>query len=158
MSFLIGIVLIGCMRDEPLKETYTFERMWPTLKQPWYLQNPSGLAINSEGSVYVVDTNNHRIQKFTSEGTFITKWGSNGSGDGEFSFPLGIAVDAEGNVYVSDTTDPPTRNNRIQKFSSDGTFIKKWGSDGTGNGEFKNPHEITSPDFLNVLFSIATFN
>ena len=45
---------------------------------------------------------NHRIQKFTSDGEFITSWGNYGSGDGEFISPEGIDVDDEGNVYVAD--------------------------------------------------------
>ena len=45
---------------------------------------------------------NDRIQKFDSNGTFITKWGSHGSGDGQFYYPNGVAVDSSGNVYVAD--------------------------------------------------------
>jgi hypothetical protein len=62
---------------------------------------------------------------FSSNGTFITKWGGeHGSGDGEMRSPAGIALDqeGEGNVYVADTG-----NNRIQVFSSNGTLIREWG-------------------------------
>jgi len=52
----------------------------------------------------------------------VTKWGSQGSGNGEFGTPEGIAVDSSGNVYVADTY-----NNRIQKFDPDGGFIIGWG-------------------------------
>ena len=82
-----------------------------------------GVAVDSSGNVYVADTNNNRIQKFDSSGTFITKWGSSGTGDGQFEYPTGIAVDSSGNVYVADTD-----NHRIQKFDSNGTFLTKWGS------------------------------
>ena len=71
------------------------------------------------------------IQKFTANGIFITKWGSEGSGNGQFNYPEGIAIDSSGNVYVAD-------GNRIQKFTSNGTFITKWGSIGIGEGQFKN--------------------
>ena len=98
---------------------------------------PYGIAIDSQGNVYVVDSSNRRIQKFTSSGAFITKWGSYGSGDGEFVFPEGIAIDSQGNVYVVDSS-----NRRIQKFSSSGTFITKWGSYGSGDGEFDSPRGI----------------
>lgn len=55
------------------------------------------------GGVYMVDYMNIRIQKFDSNGDFITKWGSEGKGDGEFGVPHGIAVDSSsGNVYVVD--------------------------------------------------------
>ena len=53
--------------------------------------------------VYVADSSNNRIQKFDSNGNFITKWGTEGTGDGQFSNPDGIAVDSSGNVYVADT-------------------------------------------------------
>jgi hypothetical protein len=84
-------------------------------------------------AVYVTDRVNHRIQKFTSEGEFITKWGREGSGDGEFHNLWEIAIDSEGNVYVTDST-----SNRIQKFTSEGEFITKWGREGSCDGEFKS--------------------
>ena len=70
-------------------------------------------------------SDNNRIQKFDSNGKFITKWGSYGTADGQFSIHIGVAVDSSGNVYVTDSA-----NNRIQKFNSNGTFITKWGSNG----------------------------
>ena len=54
----------------------------------------------------------HRIQKFSSRGTFITKWGYEGSGDGQFNSPSGVAVDSTGNVYVVDH-----ENWNVQKFA-----------------------------------------
>jgi sugar lactone lactonase YvrE len=64
--------------------------------------------------------NNRRIQKFTSDGKFITKWGSEGSGDGQFLLPLGIGVDISDNLYVVDQA-----RHSIEKFASDGTFIQR---------------------------------
>ncbi len=54
---------------------------------------------------------NNRVQKFDSNGSFITKWGSEGSKDGQFDGPKGIAVDSHGNVYVTDEG-----NTRIELF------------------------------------------
>ena len=65
---------------------------------------------------------------------FLLKWGSFGSGDGQFNFPNGVAVDPSGNVYVADAY-----NNRIQKFTGSGAFITKWGSFGSGDGQFAFP-------------------
>ena len=83
------------------------------------LYSPSAIAIDSSsGNVYVADSGNNRIQKFTSSGKFkpdfVTKWGSPGSGDGQFSVPYGIAIDSSsGNVYVADKG-----NSRIEVFVS----------------------------------------
>ena len=69
------------------------------------------MAVDAGGNVYVADTYNNRIQKFTDDGTFVTKWGSEGSSEGQFSLPFGVAVDDLGNIYVADN-----HNQRIQKF------------------------------------------
>ena len=45
------------------------------------------LAIDSSGDVYVADSGNNRIQKFDSDGNYITSWGSLGSGNGQFIYP-----------------------------------------------------------------------
>jgi DNA-binding beta-propeller fold protein YncE len=89
---------------------------------------PTDIAIDAAGNIYVVDSGNHRIQKFDSTGKFLGKWGARGSGDGQFEFPIGIALDSSGKfAYVTDKG-----NHRIQKFdvsSSPVRFITKWGSE-----------------------------
>jgi len=107
---------------------------------------PHSMAFDSGGNIYVTDVNNHRIQKFTNDGEFITKWGTQGNGDGEFSSPEGIDVDSHGNVYVADTG-----NSRIQKFTSDGEFITKWGTQGNGDGQFGLPLGIGSDSKGNIF-------
>src|ERR1044072_4255473 len=67
---------------------------------------------------------------------FVKKWGSSGTGDGQFERPQGIGLDSSGNVYVGDS------NNQIQKFDSNGKFITKWGSEGTGDGQFYGLRDI----------------
>jgi sugar lactone lactonase YvrE len=64
--------------------------------------------------------NNHRIQKFTSDGEFITKWGSEGNGDGQFGLPLGIGSDSKGNIFIIDQA-----SSSIPQFSNEGQFLKK---------------------------------
>ena len=72
---------------------------------------PVGAVVDSSGYIYVSDRTN-RVQKFTSDGVFVTKWGSYGSDDGQFQYPVDVAVDGSGYIYVSDNG-----NNRVQKFS-----------------------------------------
>ena len=119
------------------EEIYEYERMWPVLEQPWYFNDPRGIAIDSSGYVYVADTLNNRIQKFTPNGQFVSKWGSLGREDGQFNEPYGIAVEKSGYVYVVERG-----NARIQKFTSNGNFVTKWGSEGSGDGQFNWPYGI----------------
>ncbi|MEO5616742.1 MAG: SdrD B-like domain-containing protein, partial [Candidatus Eisenbacteria bacterium] len=95
--------------------------------------DPAGVAVDASGNVYVADTGNNRIQKFSSAGVYVTQWGTAGAGNGQFSGPFGIAV-AGGSVYVVDTG-----NNRVQVFSTAGAYLTQWGSAGTGNGQFQQP-------------------
>jgi hypothetical protein len=88
--------------------------------------------VDSSNDVYVADSSNSRIEKFTSNGSYLTQWGSTGSGNGQFEYPGGIAVDSSNNVYVVD-------NNRVQKFDSNGNYLTQWGSYGSGNGQFWSP-------------------
>ncbi len=96
-----------------------------------------GVAVDGQGPVYVADSGNARIQKFSGAGLFMTKWGSSGSGDGQFNDPDGIAVDSQGNVYVTDRL-----NHRVQKFSGAGRFMTKWGAEGSGDGQFSGLYAV----------------
>ncbi|MDE1764418.1 MAG: PEFG-CTERM sorting domain-containing protein, partial [Thaumarchaeota archaeon] len=76
--------------------------------------SPQGIAVDSVGDVYVTDTGNYRVEKFTSTGQFITKFGTLGTNNGQFGAPSGIVVDSSGDVYVSDASED---HPNIQKFS-----------------------------------------
>jgi len=66
---------------------------------------------------------------FTNTSTFVNKWGSSGSADGQFDHPVGIAVDGGGNVFVADNG-----NLRVQIYTDSGTFLAEWGSAGPETG------------------------
>ena len=106
---------------------------------------PFSVAVDKFENMFVTDVGDNRVRKFSSNGTFITTWGSYGDADGQFNAPSGIAVDPFGNIYVADTG-----NNRIQKFSSNGTFITKWGSYGDADGQFNAPSGIAVDPSENV--------
>jgi 6-bladed beta-propeller protein len=102
--------------------------------------------VDSGDNVYVGDFGeNYRIQKFYSNGTFISKWGTPGTGDSQFINPVDLVADSSDNIYVAD------RGNRIQKFDSNGTFISKLGIPGTGDGEFNSPADLAADSSGNIL-------
>jgi DNA-binding beta-propeller fold protein YncE len=83
---------------------------------------------------------------------FVLKWGSYGSGDGQFLYFRGLAVDSYGYVYVAEAD-----NNRIQKFDSNGNFITKWGSPGDGDGQFLYPYGV-AVDSDGYVYVADTYN
>ena len=107
----------------------------PPLPEGWprcYHLPSGGVAVDDQGNVFVSDFNS-RIQKFDSNGNFLTQWGSRGKGDGQFlSSPDGLAVNKAGNVYAADGY-----NHRIQKFDSQGNFLLAWGKQDGGEDAFE---------------------
>jgi uncharacterized protein (TIGR03663 family) len=110
--------------------------------QPGQFQNPRDIALAPDGTLYVADTFNNRIQHLASDGTVLKVWGSfadiskGQAPGGTFYEPWGIAVGPDGSVYVADTW-----NHRIQKFSADGNFVNMWGY----FGQAETPFAIWGP-------------
>jgi DNA-binding beta-propeller fold protein YncE len=73
--------------------------------------NPHGLAVDSAGNIFVADSGNGRIEKFSPKGTFAKSIAA--------TDPNGIAIDREGNIYVAEIGS----KHRVQKLGPDGTFI-----------------------------------
>jgi uncharacterized protein (TIGR03663 family) len=116
-------------------DAFTSDAPIGKFNEPW------GVAVGPDGSVYVSDTWNHRIQKFTRDLTPVKMWGQYGQpipGDASsatsFWGPRGIAVDAKGNVLVADTG-----NKRIVVFDSEGNYLTEFGSAGFDPGQFDEP-------------------
>lgn len=82
-----------------------------------FASNAAGMAVDRSGNVYVADSDNYRVQVFSSKGAFLRKWGSMGTGDGQFGRPDDVAIAPDGTVWVAD--DP---NGRFVAFSSSGAF------------------------------------
>eukprot|EP00731_Ephydatia_muelleri_P008385 Em0004g723a len=93
---------------------------------------PNCVAIHDNGDIYV-GSNDHCIYVFDQTGQLKNTIGSSGSGDGQFSSPWGISI--KGDVlYVADKG-----NHRVQKLTSSGKFLLKFGQLGRGQGQFDTP-------------------
>ena len=109
--------------------------------------DPIGITIHSN-YVYVCDGNNHCIQVFDMDLTFIKSIGSYGKGEGEFTMPEDIKFDTSGNMYVADFG-----NYRVQVLDSSGHFIRVFGE------EQREPHHVASLHIIDkYVYASATDN
>ena len=129
-------------------EEYQYVKEWGQYGRTGdgYFFEPNGIAVSSSGYVYVADSFNNRIQKFTLNGQHVVTWGGTATSLQKFSHPEDVAVDNLGNVYVADTW-----NDRIQKLSPDGTLLAMWGGTrGGGDRQFFAPTGIAVDSSNNV--------
>lgn len=113
---------------------------------------PLGAALDrARNRLYVADSGNWRIKVYDVEGNYLDQWGTFGTDNGEFANPTGVAVDALGYVYVVDGSyGQPELGNRVQRFTSDGDYLSKWGEYGTGNGQFQDATGVAVDSSGNV--------
>ena len=98
------------------------------------LSGPAGMEFDEDDNLLVVESGNHRVQRFTKTGEHLACFGSLGSGSGELSRPWGICLDEGGNVYVADWG-----NGRVQKFTPDGRFLMSFGGSPEDGGGLDHP-------------------
>src|SRR5205085_2492329 len=107
---------------------------------PGQFHQPRGLAVDSQGNVYVADFDNHRIQKFTPNLEVIRAWGEPGNQPGQFKQPCAVAVGAGDVVYVADTW-----NQRVQIFDADGELLSSFAVAGWESKVFSEPYITITP-------------
>ncbi|MEE9118701.1 MAG: Ig-like domain-containing protein, partial [Calditrichia bacterium] len=110
------------------------------------------VAVDSSGYIYVSNEQGHNVVKFDSTGSYVTKWGSQGSDDDQFNEPKGIAI-SNGYVYVCDRG-----NYRIVKFDIDGTFISSFGQEGWEDGMFQRPMNIAIDSTNSEIYVTEEWN
>jgi RHS repeat-associated protein len=113
-------------------------------------KQPRDVAVDSSGNVWVADTNNNRVQEFSSSGEYLRQFGSEGAGNGQFKGPANIAFAANGNLWVTDSL-----NDRVEEFSPTGEYIAQFGAKGTGNGQFTEPVGIAIASSGNIWVTDA---
>jgi sugar lactone lactonase YvrE len=111
------------------------------------LSYPAGFATDASGNIYIADSDNQNLQKYSSSGQFITAWGADLRSAGKFHGPTGITVDSQGKVYVADSC-----NDRIQVHDPEGKLIATWGPPaGTGSGYSPQDISADASDTVYVL-------
>ncbi|SLM29560.1 exported hypothetical protein [Desulfamplus magnetovallimortis] len=152
LTFFLPLPAIALEQD-----SLSFETMWPQNLKPC-LHEPEDVAVDNKGNIYILDAGNYTIQKFSSDGKWITSWGSYGTADGEFLFKgiVSIVYHPNGYIYVSDygydhVTE--TESSRIQKFTLDGKWVKtidKWGDT---NSKFNAPRGMAVDENGNIYIT-----
>ncbi|MFP5213676.1 MAG: hypothetical protein ACLGPL_09875 [Acidobacteriota bacterium] len=130
--FMLSVFLLCSSTGTAFGVASKLELVWP--KSSYVLVRPTAVAVDPAGNVYVVDTDDNRVNKFDANGKLLAQWGVYGTGNGQFDSPSGVAVDETGTNVIVDSG-----NGRIQKFTTGGVVLAKWGSYGTANGLFRYP-------------------
>ena len=108
--------------------------------------HPWGVAVNEHNEIAVTDTDNCRVQVFSSDGTHLRSFGRKGDQEGEFSLPTGIAFLNNGNIIVADSW-----NSRVQMFTEKGEYLSQFGGKGNLDHQFKYPWGVSVDSDGNIV-------
>jgi tripartite motif-containing protein 71 len=140
-SVSAGVQETATPASSPVLAEYVFEI---ALDDAGLVSAPAGLAVDADGTLYVIDSLKNQIRVFDRDGKPVATWGERGSAPGQFRFTDGsdfwgdVALGPDGNLYVLDSF-----NDRVQVLGPDGTFLREWGETGTAAGQFVAPDGIT---------------
>jgi DNA-binding beta-propeller fold protein YncE len=148
-----GVVYVLDSCVEKFTGDGVFLQRWGIFSEDNGLDQPSDMAVDATGNLYVTDSGNHRVVKYSSSGDFLMQFGTFGVGPGQFDRPWGIAIDKSGDIYV---TDPFM--NRVEKFTATGEFLTQWGTFGNGNGQFFYARGIAADAVGNVYVTDFSAN
>lgn len=104
---------------------------------PGQFRNPIAAAVAPNGDILIADTDNDRVQRFSSAGLLLQVFGNDPSGPGRLQHPTGVASAPGGGWYVVDQW-----NHRVVRYSASGGFVVAWGSLGDGPGQFNYPSQV----------------
>ena len=105
-----------------------------------------GVAVTAKDEILVADNQNHRVQVFDSNGTFLRSFGHQGVNAGEFKYPYGIAIDKDRNILVADND-----NHRIQILSWEGRHLGSFGGKGSLDSQLSYPWGLSLDSTGNVI-------
>ena len=140
-----------CVGHDDLDVVFQFDKDGNMLKR-WgagMFVWPHGIDVDDDGNVWVADARGegnrgHQVIKFSSDGDVLMRLGTAGVAgrtQSTFDQPNDVLVAPNGDIFVGDG-HPANGNNRIVKFSSDGTYLMEWGETGSEPGQFRTPHAL----------------
>ena len=140
-----------CVGHDDLDVVFQFDKDGNMLKR-WgagMFVWPHGIDVDDDGNVWIADARGegnrgHQVIKFSSDGDVLMRLGTAGVAgrtQSTFDQPNDVLVAPNGDIFVGDG-HPADGNNRIVKFSSDGTYLMEWGETGSAPGQFRTPHAL----------------
>ena len=140
-----------CVGHDDLDVVFQFDKDGNMLKR-WgagMFVWPHGIDVDDDGNVWIADARGegdrgHQVIKFSSDGDVLMRLGTAGVAgrtQSTFDQPNDVLVAPNGDIFVGDG-HPGNGNNRIVKFSSDGTYLMEWGETGSEPGQFRTPHAL----------------
>ncbi|MEM2856256.1 MAG: SdrD B-like domain-containing protein [Candidatus Nitrosocaldaceae archaeon] len=112
----------------------------------------SGVAVDSNNTIYVVSKFDHKIFVLSKDGILVKTIGSAGFSEGYLRLPFDLTIDSQNRIIVANTG-----NNRIDIFDTNGNFIKSFGGFGSANGKFNKPRGVIVDDYDNIYVA-DTYN
>ena len=107
---------------------------------------PYGVAVNERDEIAVTEIGNHRVQVFSSDGTYLRSFGKKGDQQGELNSPAGIAFDKNSRSIVVDK-----KNHRVQLFNEQGEYLSQFGGEGNLDHKLRNPLSLSVDRNENII-------
>jgi DNA-binding beta-propeller fold protein YncE len=118
------------------------------------LRQPTGIAYHPiTGELWVVETAAHRITVFNLSGAVVKRFGTRGTGPGQFNYPTFLWIDRQGRIYVVDSM-----NFRIQMLDEEGSYLFSFGRNGDGSGDLARPKGVATDSHGNIYITDALFH
>ncbi|MGB8930964.1 MAG: 6-bladed beta-propeller, partial [Anaeromyxobacteraceae bacterium] len=112
-------------------------------------ERPTGVAVAGD-RIFVADPPRHQVVALSLDGAVLSRWGTQGSGAGQFAFPSAIALAPDGTLLVTDAL-----NFRVARIDREGKWIGAFGTPGDVGGQFSRPKGIASAEDGSIFVSDA---